>query len=454
MTWHFWGSSHARTIATKLSKSSLASPLPFFCDTTPSRTTLWDAPSPPHCSGTCLPPCLALGCAFPLASLWDVPSPSPRSGTCLPPRLTLGRAFPLASLWDVPSSSPCSGTCLPPCLALGRTFALVRTLLFFLSFLFFADSLTVHRGPPLAHRRKGVGFFHDAAPFRSRRDAVPGAFFYVFPFLFRSLTAPLFLICIPPARPFGATCRIAPRHPCCVAPRRPCCVAPRVPRPQPSSATRRHHLPPLALGRAPFPHLVLGRDVTSPHVSFWDAPFHTRHHCPFFILFFFWFVLISFSFFADRFYEKREWGVPHAVPLPFWFVFHFFPADCPLSLKGALGPCLVRKCWGVSCFLESAHAAPCSRTQGATPQLAGLFFYLFFSHSLTDPPLTCIPPSRPCRVAPLTCRPVTSPPSHQHLMSPLAPSSRVASSSHIMLLCRLPRTSPCSVVSSLYVVSL
>src|ERR1700722_16955057 len=57
-------------------------------------------------------------------------------------------------------------------------------------------------------------------------------FFY--PFLFRSLTASLFLTCLPPARPF-AMCRVAPRGP----------------RPQPPSATR-CLLPPLALGHSPF----------------------------------------------------------------------------------------------------------------------------------------------------------------------------------------------------------
>ena len=54
---------------TKLLKLSLTSPLPFFCDTMPPPpfcTTLWNVPSPPHCSGTCLPPCLALGRAFAL----------------------------------------------------------------------------------------------------------------------------------------------------------------------------------------------------------------------------------------------------------------------------------------------------------------------------------------------------------------------------------------------------
>jgi hypothetical protein len=94
----------------------------------PFRTTLWDAPSPPHCSGTCFPPRLALGRAFPLASLWDVPSPSPRTGTHL-----------------------CSGT--HP----------------LFSFFFVLRLLS---DPPLTHRREGVGFFHDAAPFRSQTHGV------------------------------------------------------------------------------------------------------------------------------------------------------------------------------------------------------------------------------------------------------------------------------------------
>jgi hypothetical protein len=191
----------------------------------------------------------------------------------------------------------------------------------------------------------------------------------------------------------------------------------------------------------------LGRDVTSPRVSFWDAPFHTRRHCPFFILFFFWFVLISFSFFADRFYEKREWGVPRAVPLPFWFVFHFFPADCPLSLKGALGPRLVRKRWGVSCFLESVHAAPCSRTQGATPQLACLFFYLFF-FSFADRSTSHMHPSfsplsrrpsdmSPCHVTPVTSTPHVAPRPFLTCRIVLAHHVALSASSHIALFCCL-----------------
>ena len=128
--------------------------------------------------------------------------------------------------------------------------------------------------------------------------------------------------CVSPRRPR----RVAPRRSHCVAPRRPC-VAPRVPRPQPTCATRRHHLPPLALGRTPFPRLVLGRDATSPRVP---------HSVPLlFSIFFFWFVFISFSFFVDCSCEEREW-VPRAAPLPPWFVFclffFFFPADRSLPL--------------------------------------------------------------------------------------------------------------------------
>ena len=118
----------------KLSKSfSLASPSPFFCDTSPPppfAPRFWTRPPP-------------------LTLLWGVHSPSPRSVT----RLRSG-------LWDEP--------------------------LFFLFLSFFFRSpltvLQVHRGLLLAHR--GVRFFHDAAPFCSRtRGATsqpPGAFFYLF----------------------------------------------------------------------------------------------------------------------------------------------------------------------------------------------------------------------------------------------------------------------------------
>ena len=280
MTWHFWGSSHARTVsdATKFFKS-FSPRLPITLlpqhDATPSLSH--------H----------TLGCALSPKLLWDVPSPSPHSGK--------------PSLWDAPPY-------------------------FFFSFSFSANSLTVHRGPPLAHRRKGVGFFHNAAPFRSRSCGVTlhlVLFLYLFPFLFCSLTT-LFLTC-----PF-ATCRVTLVASPLVA---VVTFAPRVPLPQPSSATRRHHLPPLALGHATFPHLVLGHDATSPRLVLGCA---VPHSMPF------WFVFISFSFFADCSCEERKWGVPRAAPLPLWFVFcsflFFFPAE--RSLPSQVGPPLVHKRWG------------------------------------------------------------------------------------------------------------
>jgi hypothetical protein len=94
-------------------------------------------------------------------------------------------------------------------------------------------------------------------------------------------------------------------------------------------------------GTRPFPHLVLGRDVTSSRVSFWDELFHTA------LFIFFWFALISFPFFADCSAAHFGWSFP------------FPPADRPLSLlTGALGPPLSFTNAGGFPFRESTRAAP------------------------------------------------------------------------------------------------
>jgi hypothetical protein len=155
---------------------------------------------------------------------------------------TLGRALSPKLLWDVPSPSPHSGT---PSLWDAPPY-------FFLSFSFSANSLTVHRGPPLAHRREGVGFFHNAAPFRSRSCGVTlhlVHFFYLFPFLFRSLTT-LFLTC-----PF-ATRRVA----LVASPPSLCHVSRR-----PSSPLLR--LPPVSLSLS----LPLRLDATTSLPLLWDT---------------------------------------------------------------------------------------------------------------------------------------------------------------------------------------
>jgi hypothetical protein len=122
--------------------------------------------------------------------LWD--APLPRSGMWLPPH--------------------CSGTHLVMRLHSGThrpVFFLFRSLL----------TLTVHRGPPLAHRREGAGFFHDAAPFRSRTR---GTTLHLVRFLSFSFS---FADCSP--FPHNVSHLLArPFAPHCVAPRRRCCVAP------------------------------------------------------------------------------------------------------------------------------------------------------------------------------------------------------------------------------------
>ena len=152
-------------------------------------------------------------------------------------------------------------------------------------------------------------------------------------------------------------------------------------------------------------------------------------------------------------------GVPHAAPLPPWFVFcllfSFSLLTAPFSHTGGTPSC--SQMLGGLPF-SSCCALLTNTRHDTTVSLFVFFSSFFFSHSLTDPPLTCIPPShpsRPCHVAPPTCRPVTSTLSHHHLASPLAPSSCIASPSlHIASLGQLPRASPCCVVFSLCAVLL
>ena len=108
-------------------------------------------------------------------------------------------------------------------------------------------------------------------------------FFYLFTFLFRSLRA-LFLT----SPSCSSLCHTSRRPPC--------------PSPQPSSATRRHLLPPLALGHVPFPVWSWGMtrrrlascsgmcrsttlNTSAPFQSFFSGSFSALFH---------------FSFFANR----------------------------------------------------------------------------------------------------------------------------------------------------------
>ena len=140
-------------------------------------------------------------------------------------------------------------------------------------------------------------------------------FFQSFSFSFLFADCSRFLTYLPPAHP-SATRRVAPH----------------VPRPQFSSATQ----PPSPHSGTPsLPCLGLGHDVTSPHVSLWDAP-HARwcfSGSSFFSSF--------FSFFADRF---------------------------PSLLSAHRGPFRLQMQVGAPSFLKSARAAP---------DLSSLFYFFF-----------------------------------------------------------------------------
>jgi hypothetical protein len=161
-------SSRARTVS-DASNSLSRSPSPSHYSTLLLRHDT--VPSLPH---------HALG--RPSPPLWDVASPT--------------------LLWHAPSYAP-SLWDTPPC------FFLFRSPL----------TLTVHRGPPLAHRREGAGFFHDAAPFRSRTR---GTTLHLVRFLSFSFS---FADCSP--FPHNVShLLVRPFAPHCVAPRRCCCIAP------------------------------------------------------------------------------------------------------------------------------------------------------------------------------------------------------------------------------------
>jgi hypothetical protein len=122
-----------------------------------------------------------------------------------------------------------------------------------------------------------VGFFHDAAPFRSQTRGATlqpsGTFlFNLFPFLSRSLTA-LFLTCLPTARPLP---RVAlPLVTLVVSP--PVSLAPSLP-------LRLDDSPPsLALGHAPFPAWSWGvtrRRLASRSGMRRSTPHARRHSDP------------------------------------------------------------------------------------------------------------------------------------------------------------------------------
>jgi hypothetical protein len=124
------------------------------------------------------------------------------------------------------------------------------------------------------------------------------------------------------------------------------------------------------------------------------------------------------------------------------FFFSFSPLSAP-SLTGGTPSC--SQTLGGLPF-ASCCALLTNTRRDTTVSLFVLFPSFFYSHSLTDPPLTRIPPrpSCPCHVAPPTCCPVTSPPSRPcvaprpfltHCIAFLAHRVALSASSRIALLC-------------------
>ena len=261
--------------------------------------------------------------------------------------------------------------------------------LFFLFLSFFRSPLTVlqvHRGLPLAHR--GVGFLHDTVPFCLRTQGAmsqpPGAFYFIlFPFLCHSLTAPLILT--------SPSCSsLATRHTPCPSP----------------SAFLCDSTPPLALGQPPLPRLVLGRDATSPRVSFGMRRSTPHTQCRSLLQFLFWFVFIFFLFFFFLFsltapllsqvhrspsHLQTRVGVPsfliHAAPLPLVYpFFFFFPTDHFRSLQ-VWNLLFTNARWSPPLFLNLLALRLSAHERGARcrSQLVRLSFsFSSFFHLLTN----------------------------------------------------------------------